>query len=339
VSANGYTGVYDGNAYGISVSASDATISYGEVAGTYNLASSPKYTNAGEYTVYYQVSKAGYDTVTGSEKVVITKATGTVTAPTAKTLTYNESAQALINPGSSNTGTIEYKVGNGTYSTAIPTAINPGTYTVYYRVIGDANHLDIAEKSLTVKISEANLTYTSAGYTGVYDGNSYGITVSSSKGTIMYGTTSGTYNLTSSPTYTNAGTYTVYYQVTKTGYTTVTGSRTVTISKATGSITTAPTGKSLTYTGSAQTLITAGSSSTGSMRYKVGSNGTYSSSLPTATNAGTYTVYYYSSGDANHYSSSTYSIDVTISKAAGSVTAPTGKSLTYTGSSQTLISA
>ena len=52
-------------------------------------------------------------------------------SPTAKTLTYTESKQELINRGSSNTGTIEYKLDNGEYLTSIPKATNPGTYNVY----------------------------------------------------------------------------------------------------------------------------------------------------------------------------------------------------------------
>ena len=74
VSATGYTGAYDGQAHGITVTApAGATVKYGETAGTYNLNASPTYTNAGTYTVYYQVTKTGFDTVTGSATVTITK--------------------------------------------------------------------------------------------------------------------------------------------------------------------------------------------------------------------------------------------------------------------------
>ena len=69
----------------------------------------------------------------------------------------------------------------------------------------------------------------------MFDGNAHGITVTSSGATIKYGTSSGSYTLDASPTYTNVGTYTVYYQVTKAGYTTVTGSEVVTINQLTAS--------------------------------------------------------------------------------------------------------
>ncbi len=86
---------------------------------------------------------------------------------------------------------------------------------------------------------------------------------------VKYGTTEGTYDLTENPTYTDAGTYTVYYQVTKDGYETTTGSATVKISKATPTVT-APTAKeNLTYTGEAQELINAGSTTGGEMQYSL----------------------------------------------------------------------
>ena len=91
------------------------------------------------------------------------------------------------------------------------------------------------------------LNVSAEGYNGNYDGNSHGISVSCSGATIKYGTQSGTYNLTSSPTYTDAGTYTVYYQVSKTGYETVTGSKTIKINKISGEVTLSATNGTLIY--------------------------------------------------------------------------------------------
>lgn len=85
----------------------------------------------------------------------------TYTAPTAKTgLTYNGQEQELITPGSATGGTMQYKLGNGTYSTTPPTAANAGSYTVYYKVVGDDTHNDTAEQSITVTIGKAPLTGT-----------------------------------------------------------------------------------------------------------------------------------------------------------------------------------
>ena len=78
---------------------------------------------------------------------------------------------------------------------------------------------------------------------------------------------------------------------------------------------TAPTAISgLTYNGGPHTLINAGSTEGGIMQYRLDS-GTYSTTLPTATNAGTYTVYYTVVGDASHNDTAEESITVTIGKA------------------------
>ena len=79
---------------------------------------------------------------------------------------------------------------------------------------------------------------------------------------------------------------------------------------------TAPTAKAgLTYTGQAQVLITGGNATGGTMQYSL-DNVTYSISLPTATNAGDYTVYYKVVGDATHNNTAEQSITVTIGKAS-----------------------
>ena len=81
VTAKDYEGTYDGKAHSISVTAPEGTtVKYGTAEGTYTLDAAPTYTNAGEATVYYQVSKTGSTTVTGSAKVTISKKALTITA-------------------------------------------------------------------------------------------------------------------------------------------------------------------------------------------------------------------------------------------------------------------
>ena len=83
------------------------------------------------------------------------------TAPTPNPgLTYNGKEQILIIKGHTEDGTMQYRLDNGTYSTTSPTAVNAGTYTVYYKVVGDASHNDTAEQSITVTIGKAPLTGT-----------------------------------------------------------------------------------------------------------------------------------------------------------------------------------
>ncbi len=74
----------------------------------------------------------------------------------------------------------------------------------------------------------------------------------------------------------------------------ITGAKTFTYSftaKQAATVTKAPSAKNLTYTGSAQTLVDAGTASGGTMQYALGTEdaatGDYSASIPTGTDAGT----------------------------------------------------
>jgi hypothetical protein len=72
--------------------------------------------------------------------------------------------------------------------------------------------------------------------------------------------------------------------------------------------------------------------------YRLGDSGDFSSSIPTATNAGTYTLYFYAAESANYLQSATQNIEVTISKAIPSYTSPQGKdNLIYSGEAQELL--
>ena len=81
---------------------------------------------------------------------------------------------------------------------------------------------------------------TASGVTKVYDGNPSGvITVSGipAGATVTYGTTEGTYDLSTCPTYINAGVHTVYYKVSADGYTDYTSSADITVNPKPVSIT------------------------------------------------------------------------------------------------------
>lgn len=74
VSAEGFEGDYDGEGHSITVSAPDgAEIKYGTGEGSYTLTENPTYTDAGTYTVFYEVSKEKYTSVYGSAQVKIKK--------------------------------------------------------------------------------------------------------------------------------------------------------------------------------------------------------------------------------------------------------------------------
>ena len=106
------------------------------------------------------------------------------------------------------------------------------------------------------------------------------------------------------------GTYSVNVSGKSTYKGTVT--KTFTISAADGSLT-PPTGKTnLIYTGSAQDLITAGSSTTGTMQYSLdGTN--YSTEIPQGTDAKEYTIYYKVVANAGYNDVAPASFKVTIS--------------------------
>lgn len=97
-----------------------------------------------------------------------------------------------------------------------------------------------------------------------------------------------------------------------------TGSYTLTVAKGAASVSKAPTAKeNLVYTGEAQALINAGEATNGEMKYKVGSDGTYSTDIPKETGAKEYTIYYKAvASDATKYTDSEEgSLKVTIAKA------------------------
>ena len=85
----------------------------------------------------------------------IVKADSSATAPSANKLTFNNKAQALVKAGTAAGGTMQYSLDNKTFGTALPTAAKAGTYTVYYKVVGDENHNDSAVQSVKVTIAKA----------------------------------------------------------------------------------------------------------------------------------------------------------------------------------------
>ena len=96
----------------------------------------------------------------------ISKAASSVTtAPTANTLTYTGSAQALVTAGAASGGTMQYSLDNQTFAESVPTGIKVGSYTVYYKVVGDANHENAEGGQVVVAIAKADATVTFASKT------------------------------------------------------------------------------------------------------------------------------------------------------------------------------
>ena len=182
----------------------------------------PTATNAGEYTVYYKVlGDDSHSDLIDDEKqqltVTIAKADAQVTAPTAKTgLTYNGESQALIVGGSAIGATVEYKLGDGEWTTDIPTATDAGEYTVIYRAVADANYNVVdTEQQLTVTIAKADAQVTApTAKTGLsYNGEEQVLVDEGSAvgATISYKLGDGDW-MTDIPSATDAGEYTVAWK-------------------------------------------------------------------------------------------------------------------------------
>ena len=161
---------YDGSEKSATVEASPEITGMGEITVKYS--ATP--VNAGTYTVSIDVAEgSNYNAISDLEigEFTIIKADNTVTAaPTPKTLTYNGKEQNLISEGSAENGTMVYSLNGEEYSETIPTGINAGEYTVYYKVIGDANHNDSEPETVTVTIVKKSVTAIATVADKVYDG-------------------------------------------------------------------------------------------------------------------------------------------------------------------------
>ena len=92
---------------------------------------------------------------------------------------------------------------------------------------------------------------------------------------------------------------------------------------------TAPTANALTYNGAEQALVTAGQTTGGTMLYRLGDS-EWSEHIPTAKNAGEYTVWYKVQGNAEYADVAEQNVTVTAAKKAVTVTALNQSA--YTGS-------
>ena len=308
-------------------------------------------TNAGTGTVTVTPNSTGNFTGAAITKdFTIDKANPTVTTPPALvsgSLTYTTADQALVASAEGVTGgTVKYYViksdtdptaptaGTGDWTTTVPTGKDAGKYYVWYYVEGDANHNSSAVQSLGYKeISKAttssditanNITIDPAIYN---DGTAVTPNVT---------VTLGSENVTSQFTITysnntNAGTGTVTVTPNATGnFTGAAITKDFTIEKVDAAVTAVPTlvTGDLSYNESAQTLLASGGTATGgTMKYFVIKSDTEPAAptitdtswtpTPTATDAGTYYIWYYVEGDANHNSTAVQRIadTKTISKA------------------------
>lgn len=134
VNAKSYQGVFDEKAHGITLQTpAGTTVRYGTKSGEYSLTASPRYTLPGKYTVYYQVSRANYTTITGSADVTIVQGTMPVVAEGYSGI-YDGKEHGIRVIGVDG-AKIRYGTSTGKYTAVeCPKYKDAGTYNIYYQV-------------------------------------------------------------------------------------------------------------------------------------------------------------------------------------------------------------
>lgn len=220
--------------------------------------------------------------------------------------------------------TLKYRLkGTTAWSITVPTFTdaNESGYVVEYSishsgfvtVIGEANFIIYKASSSVVtnptEVDDFN-----------YDGTSHALVNAgtASGGTLVYSINGGDYS-SNIPTVINAGTYVVTYKVAGDGNhndTDPVALNTVVVHKISAVFVIEPTAKvDLVANGEAQALANAGSTEDGTIVYRLGDSGEFSETVPTATEAGTYNVYYQLRGDLNHTDSDVKNFSVSVAEA------------------------
>ena len=286
-----------------------------------------KATNAGTYDVYYKVAgNENYNDISATKLVTATiaKTTPAYTAPTGLTATYGDKLSDVTLP----TGF--------TWTDSTKSVGNAGTnkFTVTYTPIDTTNYNVVENIEVSVVVAKADLNPTTpTGLTVEYGKKLSDVTFNNPD--------NGTWSwVNPNEDVGNYGDQTHLAKFTPNdtaNYNTINNVEvTISVTKVQPTVTSAPTLKTgLAYNTNAQDLITAGVATGGTIKYAVvAKNGEtpteFSVTIPQATNAGEYDVYYKVFGDENHGDTSAIKVGtVTIAKTTPAYTAPTGLTATY----------
>ena len=301
-----------------------------------------------DYTVIYKDN-----TNVGTAKVIVTgkgNYTGSVEAKfniTAKALTASmvRDIAAQTYTGSPIVPELTVKDGETAlskdtdYTVKYQNNLNAGTATV--TLTGKGNYSDSVSKTFTIKQKDVTAQRDATDIQVVVDKGTFDApTFGDVKGTLTYsydGATSYDAIVAKLKTLQLGATGDIGYTYTANGnYTgTITGKLHFTVvNLPAATITTAPAAKTgLTFNGTEQVLVNAGSGIIGgTLQYRL-DGGSYNAELPKATNAGSYTVYYKVKGNnTTHSDSSEQSFTVTIApKTVTAAVSVEPTSYTYTG--------
>ncbi len=135
-------------------------------------------------------------------------------------LAYTGSAQTLVTAGEAQRGTMVYKIDDGEWSADLPAATELGTYTVSYKVAGDAAYLDYIPDGNTIEVTidkgvPTYIPQLSAIPHLIYNGSSMPLVeeVHSDGGTVWYKNGVDGEWSTEVPQADAVGNYTVYHKI------------------------------------------------------------------------------------------------------------------------------
>lgn len=185
---------YDGKALSLSVTIpTGAAIRYREgTSGEYTQISLPNYTNAGTYTVGYQVTQEGYDTVTGTATIKINPAAPTITLAD-QSVKHDGNTHPMSGAkvtgvnGESFKGSVTYTYYTDGQCTQGETKTPPsavGTYYVRASIAADGNYTAAVSNTakLTIEKSASTGTTKPAGNNTGTSATGYTITASAGAG-------------------------------------------------------------------------------------------------------------------------------------------------------------
>lgn len=164
--AKGYVGAYDGRAHGGTVTVEEGTLTTYSLDGEdYSLTSSPEFTKAGTYTVFFKLQKEGFTETVGKFTVEIQKRAATVKADD-KSVTYGDQAPEYTYD---QTGILaeDLKALNIAVSSAYTKGANVGLYDISvsytenanYEIVTTVGKLTVERKAVDVSPSDVTVSY------------------------------------------------------------------------------------------------------------------------------------------------------------------------------------